>query len=330
MLVAATMRTLVLIGVRPPTVVYSPCCSTRSSRVCASIGMSPISSRNSVPPSACSKRPAERWLAPVKAPFSWPNSSLSMRSRGMAAILIGDEGALLALAVIVQGARDQFLAGAGFAGDHHREIGLHQPRQRAVDFLHGRRAADQRHALDVLGLGRAQPVLRLAHARGRRWREFLEVEGLRQIIVGAALGGLDRRHEGVLRAHDDDRQFRPRLFHARQKLEGVFVRHDHVGDDQIALARLHPAPQRGRRPGGAHLVAGARQRLTDHRANGRIVIGDENIAARHSDPSPPESTRRFRQRRVKFRLRANGHRAARYTGIRTRNTSFAADAICIR
>ena len=46
-----------LIGVRPPTVVYSPSCSTRSSRVCASIGMSPISSRNSVPPSACSNRP---------------------------------------------------------------------------------------------------------------------------------------------------------------------------------------------------------------------------------------------------------------------------------
>ena len=29
MFVAATIRTLVLIGVRPPTVVYSPCCSTR-------------------------------------------------------------------------------------------------------------------------------------------------------------------------------------------------------------------------------------------------------------------------------------------------------------
>ena len=58
--VAAMMRTLARIGWRPPTVVNSPSCSTRSSRVCASGGMSPISSRNSVPPSACSKRP---WLA---------------------------------------------------------------------------------------------------------------------------------------------------------------------------------------------------------------------------------------------------------------------------
>ncbi len=40
---------------------------------------SPISSRNSVPPSASSIRPLRVWMAPVKAPFSWPNSSLSSR-----------------------------------------------------------------------------------------------------------------------------------------------------------------------------------------------------------------------------------------------------------
>ena len=88
------MRTLVLMGVRPPTVVYSPSCSTRSRRVCASIGMSPISSRNSVPPSACWKRPSVRAWAPVKAPFSWPNSSLSISSRGMAAMLMATNGPL--------------------------------------------------------------------------------------------------------------------------------------------------------------------------------------------------------------------------------------------
>ena len=37
--------------------------------------MSPISSRKMVPPSAASKSPFwSRW-APVKAPFTWPNSS---------------------------------------------------------------------------------------------------------------------------------------------------------------------------------------------------------------------------------------------------------------
>ena len=40
-------------------------------------GMSPTSSRNSVPPCAASTSPALAACAPVKAPFSWPNSSLS-------------------------------------------------------------------------------------------------------------------------------------------------------------------------------------------------------------------------------------------------------------
>jgi hypothetical protein len=39
--------------------------------------MSPISSRKMLPPEAASKRPLRWRSAPVKAPFSWPKSSLS-------------------------------------------------------------------------------------------------------------------------------------------------------------------------------------------------------------------------------------------------------------
>ena len=51
--------------------------STRSSLGCSSSGSSPISSRNSVPPSASSNGPRRMRVAPVNAPRSWPNSSLS-------------------------------------------------------------------------------------------------------------------------------------------------------------------------------------------------------------------------------------------------------------
>ena len=44
--------------------------STRKSFTCVDCGMSEISSRNKVPPSASSKRPSSRSAAPVKAPFS--------------------------------------------------------------------------------------------------------------------------------------------------------------------------------------------------------------------------------------------------------------------
>ena len=166
LLVAATMRTLVLIGTRPPTVVYSPCWSTRRRRVCASIGMSPISSRNSVPPSACSKRPgAARGRAGEGALLVAEELGFDQVARDRRHV-DGDERALAALAVIVQRAGHELLAGAGFAGDHHGEVGRHQPGQRPVDLLHGGRAADQR---DVLVLGRTgcAAATRRAAATGR-------------------------------------------------------------------------------------------------------------------------------------------------------------------
>jgi len=56
------------------------------------MGMSAISSRKTVPPSAASSLPILRAYAPVKAPFSWPNSSLSSRPSGMPAQLMATNG----------------------------------------------------------------------------------------------------------------------------------------------------------------------------------------------------------------------------------------------
>ncbi|KFE58476.1 hypothetical protein DB31_6275 [Hyalangium minutum] len=64
-----------------PTGFTSPLSSTRSSLACTSSGISPTSSRKRVPPCAASKAPVRRVSAPVKAPFSWPNSSLSSTPR---------------------------------------------------------------------------------------------------------------------------------------------------------------------------------------------------------------------------------------------------------
>ena len=70
-----------------PTGVSSPSCSTRSSLACVASAMSPISSRKSVPPWADSNSPLRSPTAPVKAPRTCPNSSLSISSLGMAAQL---------------------------------------------------------------------------------------------------------------------------------------------------------------------------------------------------------------------------------------------------
>src|SRR5271170_8019308 len=62
-------------------------CNARSNFGCSSRLMSPISSRNNVPRSAISKRPRFCIKAPVNAPFSCPNSSLSTSPDGIAAQL---------------------------------------------------------------------------------------------------------------------------------------------------------------------------------------------------------------------------------------------------
>ena len=70
----------------------SPSCSTRSSFACSA-----AAARRSRRGRACrrrprSKRPSLRPAAPVKAPFSWPNSSDSSRLSGMAAQLTATNG----------------------------------------------------------------------------------------------------------------------------------------------------------------------------------------------------------------------------------------------
>ena len=67
---AQMMRRSSAIGARPPIRSTVRSCTTRSSFACKEAGISPISSRNTVPPSALSSLPAVRFAAPVKAPFS--------------------------------------------------------------------------------------------------------------------------------------------------------------------------------------------------------------------------------------------------------------------
>src|SRR6267143_888165 len=86
-LVAAITRTFVSMDRVPPKRSNSCSCRTRKSAIWVSTGSSPTSSRKIVPPSASSNRPRRRCNAPVKEPFSWPNNSEAIKSRGIAAQL---------------------------------------------------------------------------------------------------------------------------------------------------------------------------------------------------------------------------------------------------
>ena len=76
----------------PPTLRARFSWSARRSFTCTCSGSSPTSSRKSVPEPDTSKSPALASTAPVKLPFSWPKSSLSMSPSGMAPQLMATKG----------------------------------------------------------------------------------------------------------------------------------------------------------------------------------------------------------------------------------------------
>ena len=96
-MVAASTRTSTDTVRLPPTGVTTCSCSVRSSLACADSAMSPISSRKIVPLSGVLEAVPCRFRlsAPVNAPFSWPNSSLSISSEGIAAQFTATNGASL-------------------------------------------------------------------------------------------------------------------------------------------------------------------------------------------------------------------------------------------
>ena len=74
--------------------------------------------------------------------------------------------------------------------------------------------------------------------------QLAEVKWLREIFKRAPLRRFDGRQQCVLRAHDDDAQLRADFLDTRDQIEAVLVRHDHIGNDEVALAVGNPSPQR--------------------------------------------------------------------------------------
>ena len=198
----AMMRMSTGTGRVPPTRSITRSWIARRSLACRRTSISEISSSSSVPPVASSNLPMRRAIAPVNAPFSWPNSSDSSRFSGDRRAVDRDERLARAVRAGVDVARQHLLAGAGFAGDQHGGVGgrdllgeLDHLRHRlvAVDQL-ARVVGDRRqHRRDQLRIGRQRDVFLGAGVdRGDR--------GAR--VVGDAAG--DDRHMDVLGLQADD------------------------------------------------------------------------------------------------------------------------------
>jgi hypothetical protein len=81
-------------------------------------------------------------MAPVNEPFSWPNSSLSIRFSGTAPQSKTIIGPCARARQLVDGLRDHLLAGAGLALDDHRGVGRRDLLDDGVDLAQPRLLAD--------------------------------------------------------------------------------------------------------------------------------------------------------------------------------------------
>src|SRR5712691_10736603 len=154
--------------------------------------ISVISSRKIVPPSASSKKPAFRSCAPVKAPFSCPNSSLSMSVSGIA---------------------EQFTATKG---------PLARSEDRSEPTAFPELPSEQGHlALHGTAL----------HCFVEQHPEPTRVNRLGQIVVGAFPHGRYRRLHGGMPGEEDDHGIWIHFGERLEKSHAVKSGHDKIGND---------------------------------------------------------------------------------------------------
>ena len=164
----AMMRMSTGTGLPPPTRSITRSWMARRSLACRRTSISEISSSSRVPPVASSNLPMRRATAPVKAPFSWPNSSDFERGVRDGGAVDRDER-LVRGSTRVHVAGDDLLADAALAGDQDGGLGPGDLVGQAHHALHGLVAEDDargvarnrlQHGRDHLRIGRQGDVFR--------------------------------------------------------------------------------------------------------------------------------------------------------------------------
>src|SRR5262245_33627505 len=171
------MRTSTLRSTPSPRRRNSPFSRTRRNFFCTPGPISQTSSMNIVPRSASSKRPRRSVVAPVNAPFMWPNSSFSRSVSWSAPQLIATSG---------RSARGERFARAALAEDQDRRRRRGDALDHGEHVAHGlaraddvrRRLAALQHVAEALVLRREPALLeRLLedHRQLADLERFLEV-----------------------------------------------------------------------------------------------------------------------------------------------------------
>ena len=141
---------------------------------------------------------------------------------------------------VMDGTRDQFLAGAGLSDDQDRGMDrrhvLDHP-QKSLE--HGADADERLETFTRDGHAPERPVLvqnfRHAHGPVDAGRQHLGVDGFGDVIKRAVPDGFDRRIQGIDTAHHEDRNGEVLRLHPLQKLDAADARHADIGQHHVNL-----------------------------------------------------------------------------------------------
>jgi hypothetical protein len=192
-----------------------------------------------------------------------------------------DEGAVLARAVVVEGAGDDVLAGPGLAGDEHGAVGGRDLGDELHDLAHAGRGAD--HVADAVpGLefgaepaGQVDEVLAFERA-GRGDQELRRADGFFEVVEGPELDGFDGRLDRGVSRDDEDFGVGRDIARGAEQLDAVHLRHFDVEQEQVEVLLAEQIESFAGRRGGRDPVALVGEDAADALANHLFVIDGEH------------------------------------------------------
>ena len=186
-------------------------------------------------------------------------------------------------AVVVEGVRDELLAGAARAAHQHGEVGVGHFSNHVEHPLHGGAPADD--ALELVGA--LDLLLQTAEVppEGDALEDALDgqlelvvVERLWQVVGGAELHRFDR---DLLRAEGgdhDDRGLRGVLPRPAEHVHAARLLEAQVRDHDVVRALREPAEGVLGRERGVHVVSAPGEQSLDGDADGALVVDDQDSA----------------------------------------------------
>ena len=192
-----------------------------------------------------------------------------------------DEPLIRARAVVVNRARDQFLARAGLALNQHGAVHRRHELEALEHRLHRGALADD--VVEPVPVAQLRPQLgvllaepRLVDRRCQHAGEMWQLHRLDEEVDGAALDRRDRFFDTAVTGHDDSHHFRVAGQGGIENLEAVGVGQFQVDDQAVVGEAFETVPRvgPGRRLGDGEALL--RQMLRDDGTKLVIVFHDEH------------------------------------------------------